>query len=55
MEAVSGILNRTSLQVACTEFVVTLGSGFTVTVISDAAPVQLPDEDTGVTIYTWVP
>jgi len=43
------------LQIACDADVATPGSGLTVTVIRDDAPVQPPPLEVGVTLYTMYP
>ena len=55
IEAVRPIFSWIPLQVLCEVEVVTLGKGLTVTVTNTVEPEQPPDEDTGVTLYTWVP
>jgi hypothetical protein len=53
--AVKAILGPVPLQVVAVDAVVTVGDGFTVTVIVYGAPVQLPVVDVGVTTYSTVP
>jgi hypothetical protein len=53
--AVKLILGPVPLQVVAVFAVVTVGDGFTVTVIVYGAPVQLPVVDVGVTTYSTVP
>ena len=52
IEASSPILRDTLLQVVCDADVVTTGNGLTVTVINEEAPVQPPELEVGVTLYT---
>jgi hypothetical protein len=53
--AVSATLGPVPLQVAAVEGVVTTGLGFTVTVIVNAAPTQLPVLEVGVIMYCTEP